>query len=566
MFRIRRIAALLTSVLMFAFISGCSPSANSGGSSARPDISQMSEKDRWLGKFSETVTVKLAVPTNAATEFPPGDSYSENVWTRAWLEELNIKMESLWEAVDAGGDYETKLNLSIASDDLPDIINFKTFSQFDKLLKAGKLEDLTWHYENFASDALKTNISLAGDAIEWGKTSEGNLMGIPQKGVNYQNTRMIFIREDWLAESGLPDPKTMEDVIAIAKAFKDKDPANRLGLPFFKTVIDDGMCDIRGIANAFGAYPRAWFDDGTGALQYGTIQPEMKTAIQVYADLYAQGYIDPAFASLDGGAVGEQLTSNKIGVIIGNSWLPGWPLNTLYDTDDVNWKVFPLLPSSTLTKPFKAQTDAATGQLLGVRKGYAHPEALLKILNFSIAMTDDPETAQPLKFHSDPAFPDYGYHMYNPIYVYWSDPMINFDTQVHVTDAIDKKDLSYLKTPHDQTQYNNTIKWFEALEAGSKPTGADWAAWISWYGEGSAFAQFNYYFANDLYFTSALTGLETDTMVKQWGNLKTIEEQYITEIVSGTRPVSDFDEFVATWKSLGGDDIIKEVNEWYKSK
>lgn len=542
---------------------GNSQSTSSSVSSA----SELTDEERWHGAYDEPVTIKVAIPTNAALTFPDGSSWSDNVWTRSLLEDLNIQVEVMWEAENASGQYDTKMNLAISSNDLPDIISLSNYGQFDKLYDAGKLEELTQYYEDYAYPYFKANIETDPQVLEWG-TIEGKLMGIPQEGVNYQQVRMIWIREDWLTESGLDEPETIEDVIGIAKAFKDADPENRLGLAMFKTVLGDGMCDITGISNAMGAYPRVWLEDGNGGLKYGTIQPEFKEALAVYAELYADGYIDQAFASLDGNAVAEQLTSNKLGVIIGNSWLAGWPLNTLYDTDQVNWNLYPVLPSEKSEGTVKVQTLDPSGKMIAVRKGFEHPDALFKWLNYNIAKTTDPETAEPRKFHSTAtdAEEQFDFAMENPLYVYWNDPMLNFDTQPHVTDAIDKKDKSYLTTVHDETQYASTIRYFDKIEAGEQITGSDWAAWRSWYGEDSAFGIMNGYFANDNYLVSKLAGYQTDTMVKQWGNLKTLEEQYIVEIISGVRPVDDFEEFVSTWKSMGGEQITQEVNEWYQSK
>ena len=37
-------------------------------------------------------------------------------------------------------------------------------------------------------------------------------------------------------------------------------------------------------------------------------------------------------------------------------------------------------------------------------------------------------------------------------------------------------------------------------------------------------------------------------------------------MVMGETPVSDFDKFVEQWKAQGGDEIAKEVNEWYQER
>ena len=47
--------------------------------------------------------------------------------------------------------------------------------------------------------------------------------------------------------------------------------------------------------------------------------------------------------------------------------------------------------------------------------------------------------------------------------------------------------------------------------------------------------------------------------------MKTMELETFAKIIYGNEPLDKFDRFVSDWKSKGGDQIEKEVNEWYKS-
>lgn len=60
-------------------------------------------------------------------------------------------------------------------------------------------------------------------------------------------------------------------------------------------------------------------------------------------------------------------------------------------------------------------------------------------------------------------------------------------------------------------------------------------------------------------------GPTTDTMLSRSELLKKLQMDTYTEILYGKKPVEAFDEFVSKWKSSGGDEITKEVNEWYDS-
>ncbi|MNW69226.1 hypothetical protein D3C74_481920 [compost metagenome] len=61
------------------------------------------------------------------------------------------------------------------------------------------------------------------------------------------------------------------------------------------------------------------------------------------------------------------------------------------------------------------------------------------------------------------------------------------------------------------------------------------------------------------------TGPTTETMKSKLDYLNKLENQTFNEIIYGKQPLDSFDTFVSTWKSSGGDQITKEVNEWYDS-
>lgn len=54
---------------------------------------------------------------------------------------------------------------------------------------------------------------------------------------------------------------------------------------------------------------------------------------------------------------------------------------------------------------------------------------------------------------------------------------------------------------------------------------------------------------------------QTETMETKWTNLKKMEEETFSKIVMGKADISEFDTFVENWKSQGGDQILKEINE-----
>lgn len=61
---------------------------------------------------------------------------------------------------------------------------------------------------------------------------------------------------------------------------------------------------------------------------------------------------------------------------------------------------------------------------------------------------------------------------------------------------------------------------------------------------------------------NAFYGVPTPAMTKYNNKLKNLEDVF-TKIIMGLEPLDAFDDYVKTWKEEGGDEITKEVNEWY---
>jgi putative aldouronate transport system substrate-binding protein len=570
---------LISLVMLLSMMAGCKTTESDGPAStptptptptaapsAAPEEKEPVETDEPgsyidpFVKYDTPIDVHMVLSTNPAQTFPEGDDYTKNVWTRAFKDDLNINIIFDWTAPFE--QYETKLNLAIATKDLPDIFGLSNYTQFEKLANADMLYDLTdVIVPANMSEQVAGYLEQRPQQKEWA-TRGGRLLGMCLGGIDYQSPYSLLWRDDWFKEWGGKMPATMEEYIQMAKDFADKDRANRFAFGLTKTIYE-GQAGFVGMANANGAYPGVWYEDQTGKLIYGDIQPQMKKVLQTYADLFAEGYIDPAFASYDGMKIAEQLTSGKIGATIAQSWVPGWPLGDLYAAEGVTWSGDDLVPFSDYKGELKLQTSEPKSGMYVVNKNCEHPEALLRIMNFASAKVNGPEgVSEPKKFHSDENF---GYHGMCPIYPPLSDVKINLNTAINVTNALDKNDTSYLVTPHDWTQYEQTKPAFDNFKAGA-PLGEKWSSFISWYGPESFFGRFNKYYDDDMLMTTKLVGYQSPEMVRSWENLKQYVQQAYTEFIMGTRPIDQFDAFVEEWKNMGGAIVEIEVNEWYTSK
>src|SRR5690606_10354693 len=99
------------------------------------------------------------------------------------------------------------------------------------------------------------------------------------------------------------EPKTMQDILAIAEAFTKNDPDQNakddtFGIAFTKTFLTDTHFGTTGFMSGFHAYPTKWVEKD-GGLVYGSVQPEVKAALEVLQQLYRNGMIDKEFGVKD---------------------------------------------------------------------------------------------------------------------------------------------------------------------------------------------------------------------------------------------------------------------------
>ena len=175
-----------------------------------------------LGKYEDPVTVEIVQSINPTITMPEGDSATDNYYTRFIKDNMNIDISVKWSA--SSSDYNEKLNLAIAANDIPDILVVNE-QQFRKLAQSDMLEDLTDYYDTYACDIIKQNIdSTDGKALE-NATYDGKLLALPSVQVEADGDVLMWIRQDWLDELGLEAPTTIEELETVAKAFVD----NKMG-------------------------------------------------------------------------------------------------------------------------------------------------------------------------------------------------------------------------------------------------------------------------------------------------------------------------------------------------
>lgn len=563
--RLKAVLALLASIVI---VSGCSNSddnENAGNTNAvkgttSPEASSNASANASpLGKYETPISLSVGRDTGANDKYPEGDSVENNVWTRIYKEELGIDVKVAWSAL-TGEQYDQKMKLNIASGDLPDLLAVTT-QQLAQLVENDQIADLTDVFNNYSSDLAKKVYKDDGGIALKSATFNGKLMALPQQGSALDTSNVLWIRQDWLDKLGLQPPKTMEDVKKIAEAFTKQDPdgngkPDTVGLGITKTLWN-GSPSLEGFFNGYHSYPTIWVKDASGNLGYGAVQSQNKQALADLQAMYQAGWIDREFGVKDANQVNQDINANKIGMFYGKMYSPFTFMDTASKNPNIQWQSYPL-PSVDST-PASTQQDFPVQYYYVVKKGYANPEAIIKIFNLQLEVSYGSNAdlinriQKQLYAHADDQQITSTQVVSAPI-IKGGIPTQNLNQYLNINKAIADKDESVLSNEVEKTNYKYVLDYEQTKNPSSYGT---WAV----VGPKGPFKVLNDYLNNKQYVLTEFVGAATPTMVTKKSTLdKLVLEEY-TKIITGAKPAEEFDKFVQNWNKLGGEQIAKEVNE-----
>lgn len=549
----RKFLSLFCMLALVLSLTACGGEGETESTAAPTDADVQSVYDAYT-PYDETVTLTTGTTVLGAGGLPSGDDYENNVFTRYLQKTQNVKMKVSW-SVDSNT-YASKVALCIAGKDLPDVlvVNRSTFKQ---MAENDLLADLTEVYDDCISDFLRAQLESYGSELMDEVTVDGKLLGIPSPALNNcQN--VLWIRSDWLEQAGLDVPETLEDVEKTARKFIDMKLGgeNTIGITTTSKLYEgyNSSWGLDSIFACFGAYPGNWLEID-GEASYGSVQPEMKEALETLRRWYSEGILDKEFAVRDEASRQSLIGSGRCGMYFG-VW---WPSNGVADIveldNSADWIAVaaPLNSDGKLT--YAAQDPIQ--EIAVVSKSCKHPEAVIKALNagydvlrcnteYGNPYTEQTEEAYKYFFETSPQ--GWGV-MPVPIEINWADCVGRIAKEMQ--EAVEKEDPGILsitgfESSYDYILYNskhpkeNRVYYHEYL---ARVVGA-----------GAATEDSVEIVPTCFYGT-------TKTMSTLWSSLEKLESETMLKIVMGEEPVSSFDDFISKWYSSGGEQITGEVEE-----
>lgn len=508
----------------------------------RPNVTG---EDGPFAKYDETVTLTLGRQGVSGNNLPDGDTLEDNEYLNYVEKRLNVDVKYDFSIEDLEA-YNQKVTLAIVSNKIPDVMVVDE-QQFQRLAKANMLADLTDVYDQYASPLIKEYYGSYTDdrVLQTGRVDD-KLYALPNTNID-GSYQLLWIRKDWLDKLNLEPPKTMDEVKSVVEAFVKQDPdgngkADTLGLLGDTTVVGDGgFFTFDPVFNVNHSYPGSWFRDDSGNIVYGSTTPETKQALGVLRDLYADGLIDKEFLTRKWEDNAGLVSSGRAGILFA-PWFAGWAMSDAVKTDpNADW--LPLAVPLDEGGKRNIVPSVPSGSFLVVNKQMKHPEAVLKMLNVEyegIRMLDT--VAQEL---------------YKGQGVGWLNYPLNI--QLDYQDSLARDIPIYEKALKDKNMEGLPERILPRVESvlknaeNPKQDAAAYADTLAYYTAAAVTG------AKELNKVDPVFYGNTETMLKRGANMEKLENETFLKIITGTVPLDEFDTFVTTWRSIGGDTVSEEV-------
>ncbi|MCY4526508.1 MAG: hypothetical protein OXB89_07850, partial [Anaerolineaceae bacterium] len=510
--------------------------------------------------------VTITGSRRAPWEFAEGDDIENSPFTRLTAAALGInwKLAFSWVEVDEG---LQKYNLAVASGELPDFMETVPLQVYSDLLENDLLEDITDVYEEVAHPLWLKEAMSFSDGIAWRLAEvNGRKMGLPYIEQAAQNDKLLWIRQDWLDSVGMSAPTTIEELHAVATAFKEAD----MGQGGAGTTVGIVACSelntwytsLDPIFGAWGVMPTFWTPDENGDLRYDSVRPEIKEVLATLRQWYAEGLLGQDFFTYAAWqTAGSHIGGNLGGIMYSPAFsaLYGLP-DSIANDPDARW-AFGDIPAGPTGIKKKAWSNPVPDTVYCFRKGFEHVDLVLKQIAWWAELLQNPVNR---------------YHGFEGTDYFWRNDAGDLDPMGSTLDLNGFDSTKHWWGPPGTNGGSRTDPFFEANSV--KYRRAEWpntpedqrdAIMDAFLGKdplSQLWDQANV-FAIDRWehdgIRNHFTTLPTETMKRAGTSLDGLEQEVFLNIINGQEPLERFDSFVEEWRSGGGDRITGEVNEWY---
>lgn len=278
--------------------------------------------------------------------------------------------------------YEDKMNITLASDDIPQVMVIQGKSGgFIKSAQNGAFWDLTKEIAKYP------NLAKEDPNVQKNASVNGKVYGV-YRGRDVMRSAVV-IRKDWLKKVGMSEPKSVEDLYNIAKAFKEDDPDGNgkndtygLIIPKWPGAINTSSpYDV--LATWFGA-GNAW-KESNGKLTPSFMNDKYLDSMKFVKKMIDEKLVNPDYATLSADKWNTPFASGKGGIIIDTYSRQGAITSLFKQSNPKDWENYVTF-TGTLTGPdgkmHALPTDGYSGFLAVPKESVKTKAQLKKVLTF----------------------------------------------------------------------------------------------------------------------------------------------------------------------------------------
>jgi putative aldouronate transport system substrate-binding protein len=287
---------------------------------------------------------------------------------------------------------QERLNIMLATDDLPDLILFWDATIMKQFIEAGKLLDLEDLMKENAPQAYELNYVGFRDRI---RHDDGKMYFLPgyysfgdaADSLFYPETSTTFTaRTGLLEELGWYDPKDFDAIFELLKISKERYPEMS---PMALALGPQGHLELMNGIGA-GAYGLAYEDSNIilydGEIEYFTDVPEMKEWYAYLNKIHRAGLLDVESPVMSLEMLKEKLVSGKIFSFFGSGWEPGSEfiayMESIGSDEQCMWYFFPKANDSVEKTTYARYTEDLHTSGLTLTKKNKDPARFFKFYEY----------------------------------------------------------------------------------------------------------------------------------------------------------------------------------------
>jgi putative aldouronate transport system substrate-binding protein len=338
------ISVLLLISVLGSLLVGCSKSVSPSGVSQNPDTgnSGNAQNPDAGNPDNEPITFDIFIPWSDA-KIPPDDSPV----MQQLFEKTGVRINRIVPPAEP----EERLNIMLASDELPDLISFDDAAIMKQFKNAGKLLKLNTLLEENAPLLFNVNWETFKGKIA---DENGDFYFMPSYytfGDTYIESDYSFnFRNDYFEEQGYNVPKTLAQTAQLLRDFQQwKTGVIPMALALGPQGHLDTIVNIAGASAGLVHDGVLVLDEKAGEVKHYIDTPEVKSFFKFLNELNVEGLIDPESPIMSAEMLKQKMVANQVWSYFGNWWEIGSEVQAYEESigsQEVQIRAFPTASAS----------------------------------------------------------------------------------------------------------------------------------------------------------------------------------------------------------------------------